>query len=602
MSEAVLIVVLSGAAALCWRCHPRRTGLAALFGGLAALMVRNLVATVTAAGWLAAVLAILILLAVATGVGWYRFTHHRSRMRRWGRAVRRKHGMASTLDVLRYGSALAMRRQATRVRPSLLDLALRQRLALPVTEFAVSLCRAGALRIWASIEDVVLVFGIPRYGKSAWLGCHILDAPGPVVTTSTKPDLYRATHKLRPGPSWLFNVTGVGGLPSTLRFDPVIGCRDTVTAGNRAEDMLPCGAGGDGEREHWVFQARDALAGLLHAAALGGLPMQAIAEWVADPDHAADDVDRLLAGSDDPTHAYATAARQFFNTNDRTRSSITASMRPALAWLPNPHARAATTTSHGTGGSQFSVEELLRTRGTVYLLGAEDGSTASLVAALTGYIAREARRIADLQPSGRLDPSLLLALDEAALICPIPLDRWSADMGGRGIQIIACFQSRSQAIGKWGTAGAGELINNAGAVVLYGGCKDEADLRFWSSLFGDRDEEVATADPQGQVISRGLRRVPVFTPSQLAALPKFKVVVWRSSMAPVLGRVDKFWTRRAYRDQLAALQQAEQDVLADATATTRNARPTRTGLAATLRRGREQRQFKTTQSRGRGQL
>ena len=598
MSEVVLIVVLVGAASLCWRSAPRRTGLATVFGGLAGLLVAQLAQAAAAAGWLAAVLAGLILLGGAGGIGWYRFTHHRARVQRWGRAVRRKHGVASTFDVLRYGSGLAMRWQATKVRPSLKELPLIERLRLPITEFAVPLCRAGLLRVWSSVEDVVLVFGIPRYGKSAWLGCHILDAPGAVVTTSTKPDLYHATHKLRPGRSWLFNATGVGGLTSTIGFNPLTGCSDPVTAGHRAEDMLPLG--GSADHQNWVEQARHAFAGLLHAAALGGLELRDIAEWVADPDGSAEDVDRLLADSPDATGAFATAARQFFGTNPKTRSSITTSMRPAFAWLPNPHARAAATTT-----SQFSVEELLRTRGTVYLLGAQDGTTASLVAALTGYIAREAKRIADLQPGGRLDPSLLLALDEAALICPIPLDLWSADMGGRNIQIIACFQSRAQAIGKWGATGAAELVNNAGGIVLYGGCKDDNDLRFWSSLFGDRDEEVVTTDARGQVTSRGLRRVPVFSPAQLASLPKFKVVVWRSSMAPVLGRVDKFWVRREYRDQIAAIARAEQDLLADATAatdTTRAARPVRARLAATVRRRRERRLVGATQNRGRGRM
>jgi type IV secretion system protein VirD4 len=271
-------------------------------------------------------------------------------------------------------------------------------------------------------------------------------------------------------------------------------------------------------------------------------------------------------------------------------------MRPALTWLPNPHARAAT-----KGNQVLNVAQLLRTRGTVYLLGAEDGSTASLVAALTGYIAREARRIADLQPGGRLDPSLLLALDEAALICPIPLDRWSADMGGRGIQIIAAFQSRAQAIGKWGATGAAELINNAGAIVLFGGCKDEKDLHFWSSLFGDRDEEVVTTNSNGEVISRSVRKVAVFSPAQLASLPKFKVVVWRSSMLPVMGKVDKFWTRPEHRALLATIQQAEQDVLDTATDTTRRSSPIRAGLAA-IRRRRTERLVTTAQRRARGRM
>jgi type IV secretory pathway TraG/TraD family ATPase VirD4 len=369
----------------------------------------------------------------------------------------------------------------------------------------------------------------------------------------------------------VFNPTGEGGVASTLAFDPVGGCEDPLVAAERAEDMLPCVSTGD-EREYWTSAARDALAAFLHAAALGGLPMQAIAEWVADPDQAKAEVTRLLRRSLDPTGAYATVAEQFLSTNERTRSSITTSMRPALKWLINPHARAATQTSQPSASGQFSVAELLRTRGTVYLVGSEAAHTASLVAALTGHIAREARRIAGDQPGGRLDPHLLLALDEAALICPIPLDRWSADMGGRGIQIIASFQSRSQLIGKWGPSGAGTLLNNAGAVLLFGGSKDEGDLRCWSTLFGHRDEELLTTDEDGQITGRSVRQVPVLSPAQLAGLPEFRVVAWRSGLPPVIGWASMFWRRRDVRAQNRALKRAEAQVLTEAKRSRRPAR------------------------------
>ena len=50
----------------------------------------------------------------------------------------------------------------------------------------------------------------------------------------------------------------------------------------------------------------------------------------------------------------------------------------------------------------------------MFLLGAEETQAAPLVCALTGHIAREARRLAALQPGGRLDPPLTLVLAEAA--------------------------------------------------------------------------------------------------------------------------------------------------------------------------------------------
>ena len=66
---------------------------------------------------------------------------------RWGASVRRKAGVASSLDIARSAGVLAMRRRAAIVRPSLTPPNSRARLAqLPPAraEVAVQLCRVGA--------------------------------------------------------------------------------------------------------------------------------------------------------------------------------------------------------------------------------------------------------------------------------------------------------------------------------------------------------------------------------------------------------------------------------------------------------------------------
>ena len=318
-----------------------------------------------------------------------------------------------------------------------------------------------------------------RTGKSGWLAGRVIDAPGAVLVTSTRTDLHALTVGLRArrGPVYVFNAVGLGDLPSTVTFDPLTGCNDPVTAAERAADLLAAGAtvGGGGDRAFWDSQARRVLAALLHAAALGRLSMATVLEWVANPEGAAREVTSLLRRS--PQTSYVEAAEQFLTTNDRTRTSITATIMPALGWLTSPAACAA-----ATGGTPFDVATLLRERGTVYLLGAEDGQTAPLVTALTAHIAREARRIAARAPGGRLDPPLTLALDEAALISPVPLESWTADMGGRGVSIIAAFQSRAQVIARWGETGASVILNNSGSVMVFGGTKDRDDLAYWSAL------------------------------------------------------------------------------------------------------------------------
>ena len=525
-----------------------RRGAWLVVAGLALLEVwfaRQLVERVPP--WLGVVLALLV-----AAVAWHRFSRTSATVTRWGARARRKSGVASTADIVRVGSGTAMRRTAGTVRPSLTPTSRRARwrqvLWLPTCEVGVQLCRVGLLRVWISIEDVLLVFGGPRTGKSQYLAGRIIDAPGAVLVTSTRTDLYEATSPLRAqrGPVYVFNAAGLAGISSTITFDPLVGCADPVAAAERATDMLGAvttGSGaGSGEREFWDAQARRVLAALLHAAALGGLSMRHVHTWVSDPDSGSARIGSLLRKSPEKD-AFETDVAQFVATNSRTRTSITSTIMPALAWLAHPAAAAAAL----PGPAGFDVAELLATRATVYLLGGEEAQSAPLVCALTGHIARQARQIAAVQPGGRLDPSLTLALDEAALISPVPLQRWTADMGGRGVTIVAAFQSRAQLLARYGEADAAVILNNAAAALLFGGTRDRDDLQFWSTLAGERDEPVLSTDVHGSRSTRTVRKVAVLAPAQLANLPAGRVVAFRRGMPPVIGRAERAHRRHDVR-------------------------------------------------------
>jgi type IV secretory pathway TraG/TraD family ATPase VirD4 len=532
-SALIVLAALAGGAWLAWRAYARPLALG--LGGTAVLPAMTLVQQ-TSWPYLGAA-------AGLTGlVAWHRWARTSATVTRWGARVRRKSGVASSLDIHRHASAHAVRRTAGTVRPSFGQLSRRARRRMPTVETAVLLCRVGAQRVWSSIENVVLVFGGPRMGKSGWLAGRIVDAPGACLVTSTRADLYEITSELRQakGPVFVFNAVGLGGIDSTITFDPLTGCADPVTASERATDLIAAtshaGGHGAGDRAYWDGQARRVLAALLHAAALGGKTMRDVAGWVADPDKGSSSVLQLLRQSSEP--AYAADASQFLATNDRTRTSITSTIMPALGWLTHPAASRA-----ASGEQPFDVEWLLEQRATVYLLGAEETQAAPLVCALTGHIAREARRLAAHRPGGRLDPPLTLALDEAALISPVPLANWTSDMGGRGVCIIAAFQSRAQLIDRYGEAKAATIVTNAASKVLFGGTADRDDLTFWSTLAGDREEPIRTTDMHGRVASRTTRVVPVLAPAQLAGLPAGRVVVFTKGMSAVVGRAQMAWNR-----------------------------------------------------------
>ena len=543
-STALVLAAFAGGALLAWSRGAR--GLAA---GLAAVALLPAATMVTALSWP----ALVAVAALALAIVWHRWTRSSATVSRWASRSRRKVGVASSLDILRHAGTLAVRRRTGTVRPSLAELPRMQRWRLATTEAAVELCRTGALRVWALVEDVVVVGG-PRTGKTGWLAGRVLDAPGAALVTSTRTDLLDLCAPLRRqsrGEVFVFNPAGLGDRTSTITFDPLTGCTDPVTATERATDMLAAVAsGGGGDREFWDGQARRVLAALLHAAALGDRRMADVLGWVADPDAAGREVPALLRRSG--VTAFEQDAMQFVTTNERTRSSITSSVMPALGWLTHPAAAAA-----AEPGAGFDVARLLEERATVFLLGAEEAQTAPLVCALTGHIAREARRLAAGQPKGRLDPPLGLFLDEAALISPVPLESWTADMGGRGVTILCAFQSRAQLLARWGEHKAATILNNTAAVMIFGGTRDKADLEFWSTLAGERDERVSTTDEHGRVASRSVRKVPVLAPAQIANLPAGRVVVIRRGIAPVIGRVRMAWKRLDVRRRARLMRRVE---------------------------------------------
>jgi type IV secretion system protein VirD4 len=160
-------------------------------------------------------------------------------------------------------------------------------------------------------------------------------------------------------------------------------------------------------------------------------------------------------------------------------------------------------------------------------------------------------------------------------------------MGGRGVCIVIALQSRAQLIARWGVTGAAIILNNAASVMVFGGTRDRDDLDYWSSLAGERDEPVETANEAGQVTSRTVRKVPVLSPAQLANLPAGRVVVFRRGMPVVIGRVRMAWKRRDVRAEARRLARYRREVIRateqatqDAQSVTEETREARTDVDA----------------------
>jgi type IV secretory pathway TraG/TraD family ATPase VirD4 len=473
---------------------------------------------------------------------------------RWDRHNRRHSGVASRWDIYRTSSAGAMRRKAAVLRPSLQGLPWWRRRAVPVISYATPLCKVGRQTVWTSGEESTLRIGIPGTGKTAELACRVIDAPGGVVVTTTATDLYELTAPLRRerGPVAVFNPGGIGAVASTLRWSPLSGCTDPATATRRAADLIGPGSGSE-EGRRWEVQGRRTLAVLLHAAAVGGYRMAEVAGWVANPDAGTPQILAALAKSPQAV-AMNRAARQVLTTTPRTRDGIMMAIAPALEWLIHP--AAAATGDPDPAEGLFTVTDLTDRAGALYLLGDDDGTVAPLTGALAAEIVHQARAVAAGRPGGRLDPGLRLCLDEIALVCPTPLDRWMAELRKRSIDVHAACQGLGQLRQRWGADGASMILNSAAAVLVFGGCKDAKDLALFADLAGTREETTPVHDADGRVTSTSTRRVPVVPAAMLAGLPNHRALLIRRGMPVAIADTPIGWKRRDVRRAAAAQTKA----------------------------------------------
>ena len=404
---------------------------------------------------------------------------------------------------------------------------------------------------WASVEDSVLIVGPPRSGKGMNLVIPmILDAPGAVVTTSTRPDNLAVTLAARVGrgPVMVFDPEGLARTPGAtrLRWSLVRGCEAPQTAMIRAEALVSDGAkSGVENASFWRTQALSVTRCMLHAAALDGRPPADLYRW-SHAAGAAKEATAILAGHPAATAGWDRALDAVISADQRTRDSTWAMVANTFAPLADPAVLAAVTPEDG---AEFDPLAFLAMRGSVFLLGSATGAsaTASLVAALIEDLIDAARRLAACSPGQRLDPPLALILDEAANY-PLPsLPALMSEGGGSGITTVAVLQSLAQARDRWGREAGGAIWDSAIAKVILGGSANADDLGDISRLIGDREvtewSETRNGGTAGRSMSSATRRRPILEPSELRRLPIGAGLLLLRSAPPIMIRLQP-WTAR----------------------------------------------------------
>jgi type IV secretory pathway TraG/TraD family ATPase VirD4 len=214
-------------------------------------------------------------------------------------------------------------------------------------------------------------------------------------------------------------------------------------------------------------------------------------------------------------------------------------MSRALSFMADPALAASVLPEPGQG---FDIGGFLAGRGTLYMIAepvTEDAPVAPLFAAMATEIHYVATQIGQASRSRRLDPALLLGLDEVTQICPVPLPVWLSDSGGKGVQVVAVAHGEAQLAGRWGEHGRQVVLDTCSVKVFLPGITDVRTLDAASKLCGQAPWKI-----------RGHFHATwhdVATPDMIRQLPAGYALVIRGGFAPVAARLPRAWNNPAYR-------------------------------------------------------
>ncbi|TFH68158.1 type IV secretory system conjugative DNA transfer family protein [Cellulomonas sp. HD19AZ1] len=411
-------------------------------------------------------------------------------------------------------------------------------------------------------EDNGAVVAPPRIGKTMYLAIPlIVDAPGAVVSTSTKPDVLRLTAGIRErvGTVHVFDPEGVSLWPNRIQWDMVTGCEVPEEAAERAGALVGSRDLGDGRNASFFQEAADTvLRCLLHAAALKpGGNMRDVVRWARD--FSLDEPYDLLRERGGGVKGWVDDLAKFCRGEAReTVSSTDMSLGLVLKAFGLPAVLDSVCPRPGEG---FDPTRFHTTRDTLYLL-SRSGKTslsAPIITALVTAVERRARLAAGHTATGRIDPPISLILDEVANVAPVrDLASLMSDGGGRGVLTWVFVQSRRQLAQRYGQDDAKTILDSASVFVMLAGCKDVDHLRELSALAGEHLVERVSSSTgtggsaQGSV-QHSWERQPLMAPEAIRTIGMGKAFMLYRAAAPAVATLVPWWERKDRRDFEASL-------------------------------------------------
>ncbi len=437
----------------------------------------------------------------------------------------------------------------------------------------------GNLPVHMPWEWVAVVIAGARMGKTAAIAVPAAcSAPGPLVATSNKPDIYTHTRYTREqlGGIWLFDLQGVTtGARGSAEFfwNPLRQIHDLPSAKKVASYFVGASKE-DGARVDAYFDgsAQDLLATYMLAAALAGGDLIHAVEWMANDQSTVPA--KILEANGEKAVARMLSSKQnvterqrdgFFDMARRFLESLD-SQRYAQAILPNRRVNIAvdgqgrvvvTAGEHIHDLPEFKPEEFVVGTDSLYALSKEGpDSAAALTTAIIGQVLDCAEEAGSRTGTGRLEVPLVAVLDEAANCCRLQdLPNKYSHFGSRGIIPIIILQSPSQGRNVWGP-GKFQAMLDACNMVWYGGnVTDKEYLGSLSELIGEHHVPTESSSRSGGLsggggsVSTSWQTERILKPDDLAALPGDRAVIQLAASKPLLLR-KAFWGNGPYAAEI----------------------------------------------------
>lgn len=412
--------------------------------------------------------------------------------------------------------------------------------------------------LYVQLEDSMWIYAPARAGKTLGFAVPlILQAPGPLLNTSTKIDnfVWTAIHREELGEVVVFDLEDITGWPSRVRYTPIFGCeveKEAVARGKAWAKAAPM----EGTKNGSFFEnkAGTILSRLLHAAAIDNRSMREFVEWVFDPQ---DDepINILLQHGKSPAFIQALRERtssRAGETADSIESTLVTLVEPLVAedimrqfdFRPE---------------DAFSIDRFLESSDSLYLVvDGEDSPLGSLSTMFADQIYRAARKKSQQYASGRLWPVFTMVLDEATNVAAFSdMGDILSDSGGRGIQVVGISQTRDQNEKRWGKNGAEIIEQNANLKILFPGT-DSDHLKKYAAEMGQKKESrrSVSSSRSGGSTTHSTERIDVARPEQLKQLDPGKVTFAYRSAAPQVVHLEMLWQRKDFKKLVAQRDEA----------------------------------------------